>query len=92
MENCLEKVRCKRQFFWKFFLVSFVIFIFSYLLVSAMQGCCYMSKFGMNPWFYQKILINAFAIWKILVIQFTLIPTIVLLWIEKDLEKQQQKD
>jgi len=90
MENCLEKVKCKRQFFWKFFLVSFVIFIFSYLLASAMQGCSCISKLGITPWFYYKILINAFAIWKILIIQFTLIPTLVLLWIEKDLEKKQQ--
>ena len=90
MENCMEKLKCKKQFFLYAFLVSFVLFIFSYLIIFIGHSC-FMSMaakmFYIHPKMYYKFVVMAFAIWKILIVQFTLVPLLTICALEKMAKK-----
>ena len=86
MENCVEKLKCKKQFFLYLFLVSFVLYIFSYLIIYI--GHDFFANvaakmFFIHPWMYDKFAVTAFMLWKLLIIQFTLVPLITLCILEK---------
>ena len=94
MKECLEKVGCKKSLFWKLFLISFLLFSYSYLIIilgyNHIEG--YICKiFDMKPAIFASTLALSLAIWKTLIVQFTLVPALVFSWIEYELKKPQQE-
>lgn len=86
MENCSEKLKCKKQFFLYLFLVSFVMYIFSYLIIFVGHDFFVniaSKAFFLHPRAYDKFVVTAFMLWKLLIIQFTLVPLITLCILEK---------
>jgi hypothetical protein len=85
---CIEKVTCKKELFWKLFLVSFVFLTYTYVAFvigyDRIQGAAE-SALRVNDTSFSTISSYTFEIWKILVIQFTLIPALVFTWVEHDL-------
>jgi len=82
----MEKLHFLQSFFVRSFIISYVFIIFATLL------CILMNDFQMHiaEKFFQLdsedfnfILFLAFAFWKILVVQFTLIPAIVIWGMKK---------
>lgn len=91
MEHHLEKIRHKKMFFVKGFIVSVILMIIlciiATLLFNFMANMNY-KFYGVDIEDYGKIFVFAFALWKILILQFTLVPAIVMMCIEKHVKKQ----
>lgn len=90
-EERLEKLQCKKQFFIKSFIVSFILLVVVYILALLsfdLQAILAEKMFEMDADDYGKILITAMAFWKILIIQFTLVPAIVLHCMEKHVKEK----
>ena len=91
MSECcsMEIVTCKKLLFWKLFLVSIVMLIYSYLIVAIGYDFwleLLSSRYNIGPKVFNNAFVLSFAFWKIIVIQFTLIPALVLTWVEKELK------
>lgn len=85
-EEKLEKVRSMKKYFFVSFWISFVFLLASFLLCMLVHDwhvSLATKLFDITPSVYNKILVVLFGLWKILVIQFTLIPGIALWVIEK---------
>ncbi len=92
-DNCcsIEKVTCKKNLFWKLFLVSFVLLTYTYIaVVIGYEAIQQLAEASLRVKIEQFAAIssNAFEIWKVLVIQFTLIPALVFTWIEYDMKNK----
>ena len=85
-EEKMEKLECLQSFFTKSFWVSFI------LLIVATVACLFMNDFQVA--FVQKyfpmdikdinfLIVLLFGFWKILIVQFTLIPALVVWGIRK---------
>ena len=85
----VEKVTCKKNLFWKLFLVSFVFLTYTYLTFvvgyDKIQGLAE-SALKVQAESFAYISSTAFELWKVLVIQFALIPALVFTWIEYDMK------
>jgi hypothetical protein len=94
-EGCgLEKVTCKKNLFWKLFLVSFVFLTYTYLtFVVGYDGIANVAQGALKvqPESFSTISSTAFELWKILVVQLTLIPALVFTWIEYDMKMKCNK-
>lgn len=95
MSHGKHKVKFFKHFFVKSFWISFILLIVA-AIVSAltfdMQAALAERLYGMDSEEYAKILCMAMSIWKILVIQFTLIPAIATFFIAKHIEKHHHDD
>lgn len=90
MEHHLKKVHYKKWFFIKSFIISLIILILSCLICTkCFDNMASMAEklYGLSKNDYAKIFNAVFGIWKILVIQFTLIPAIAMCMIEKHIKK-----
>jgi hypothetical protein len=90
----IEKITCKKKLFWKFFLVSFVFLTYTYIaFVAGFEGIQRAAEEALkvNPEAFGTISSATFEIWKVLVIQFTLIPALVFTWIEYDAKNKDNK-
>lgn len=92
MEHHLEKIRHKKMFFVKSFIISLILMIvvciLATLLFNFMANMNY-KYYGVDIEDYGKIFVNVFAIWKILILQFTLVPAIAMMFLEKHAKKQE---
>lgn len=82
-EEKLEKISSMKKYFFISFLVSFLFLLVSFgfcMLLHDWYSNLATKLFGITPLMYNKILVVLYGIWKILIIQFTLIPAIAL-WI-----------
>ncbi len=80
-EEKKEKLIFVEKFFLKSFLISVVLLIISTFLCVAMQDyqMDFVEKFfSMPPFVYGKIVVELLGLWKILIVQFTLIPFLTL--------------
>ncbi len=89
-KDYLAKVQFKKKMFCKKFLISFVLLVLSFLIVMAIYDrnvilCA--SLFGLRPDFYALIMGLTFGIWKLLIIQFTLVPFLAMVFLEKELKR-----
>lgn len=86
MENCSEKLRMKKIFFFKSFIVSAIMLMISALILVI--GHDYFAEmtskmYRLNSEQYTSVMIYSLAFWKIIIIQFTLVPAIVLHLMQK---------
>jgi hypothetical protein len=89
----LEKIGRKKVFFWKLFLISYLLILFSWITFSLYSGNVQglvAPTVRINPFKFNMMVLMLFGVWKILAIQFTLVPALVLTWIEYDLKKKAQ--
>jgi len=85
-EEKMEKLHFLQIFFFKSFLISFVLIIFSSLMCILMndaQAQIVEKFFQLDSEDFNFILVLAFSFWKILVVQFTLIPALVIWSMQK---------
>lgn len=81
----IEKIRLMQKFFLKSFIISFILLIISTIMCMYMQGyqLAFINKyFPMDVSDYNYLVVLLLGLWKILIIQFTLIPAIVM-WMMK---------
>ena len=93
-QHHLEKIKHKKHFFVKSFVISLVLLII--LCLIATFGFDFMAQmseklYGLDTEDYAKVFVTAFAIWKILIIQFTLVPEIAMHMIEKHVKEKIKK-
>lgn len=94
-QHHLEKIKCAKHFFIKSFVVSLVLFVISVLIL--MIGHDYYASmaetmYGIEGEDFALVFAMSLAIWKILIIQFTFIPAIVMLLIEKHIKKRIEEE
>lgn len=90
MEHHLEKIRNKKKFFFKSFIISLILVIlccvigwFTFNFFAGMAE----NMYGVDADDYAKGYILMMGIWKILIVQFTLVPAIAMWMLEKHLKK-----
>lgn len=91
----IETVRIYKNFFIKSFIVSIVIFILASIISSLDFNFCarILERFyEIESDDFGQAFVMLFGIWKLLIIQFTLIPAIVLYWIEKEICRKKIND
>lgn len=95
MNQCLEKIRHKKMFFVKSFIVSVILMILvciiASMLFNVMANLNY-RFYGLDVDDYALIFAAVFGIWKILILQFTLVPAIALMCTEKYIKKHEMLD
>ncbi len=82
----LEKLEFMQHFFVKSFVVSFILLILSTIACMFMHDfqVMYVQKyFNMNADDLSKVIVLLLGLWKILIVQFTLVPALVVLCIRK---------
>ena len=82
----LEKLEFMQHFFVKSFIISFILLILSTILCMAMHDfqMIYVEKyFDLDAENFNKIVVLLLGIWKLLIVQFTLVPALVVLFIRK---------
>lgn len=92
MTHHLEKINLKKKFFIKSFLVSIVLLIIICLIATF--GYNFMADIAENLYGidfddYAEVFVLVFGLWKILIIQFTLVPAIALCMLEKCVKKDE---
>lgn len=90
MQHELYKVKHMKHFFVKSFWVSFLLLVvFGLLAVLTFDFQISLAErfYGLDSDDYAKIMCTVMGIWKVLIIQFTLVPAIVSCFIVKHIEK-----
>ncbi len=95
MGHHLKKFQRKKAFWVKSFWVSVVLMIL--VCIIATMGFDFFSDlvyrfYNIEQEDYAKILVNASVIWKILILQFTLVPAIAMCMMEKHLIEEEMDD
>lgn len=86
-EEKIEKVKCAKHYFVTSFWISFVLLLISSLICIAFydtHAAMVERLFNLDSEDYSYILVLLMGFWKILIIQFTLIPAIALWMIERN--------
>ena len=95
MSHRLEKIRYKKMFFIKSFIISLVLMILvcitASLLFDITANLNY-KFYGLDLDDYAQIFTTVFGIWKILILQFTLVPAIAFMCLEKYVKKNEMID
>lgn len=87
-EEKVEKLQCTRKFFVTGFFISFVLLMFSTLMCMIFhdnQVQMLEKFFGLDSETCSEIVVFLLGLWKVFIIQFTLIPAITLWVIEKNI-------
>lgn len=85
-EEKIEKIRHMKAYFFISFGVSFVLLLVSTMLCMVMSDYqhAFVSKFfTMDSEDYNQIAVMLLGLWKVLIVQFTLIPGLALWIVEK---------
>lgn len=85
-EEKLEKIKGMKNYFFISFLVSFVFLLLASLMCMVYHDNQVMMVekfFGMDAEDFSYLVVLTLGIWKILIFQFTLVPALALLVIEK---------
>ncbi len=89
-EKMLAKIQLKKCFFLKNFVIGLVVMVIVFFIgmlnYDGSMEMCY-RMFGINRHFYAFIYVLMFGVWKILLIQFALVPFLSALFMEKHLQK-----
>lgn len=95
MEHMLKKVHHKKWFFTKSFIVSLVLII----LVCLLSYFCYDHMYAMSEKLsgistdaYAEVFTLVMGFWKILIIQFTLVPAVAMCMVEKHIKTHEKCD
>lgn len=95
MEHHLEKICHKKQFFIKSFIISLILLIivclistFAYNFMADMSQKLY--NIDLDD--YAHVFVLVFGIWKILILQFTLVPAIALCMVEKHIKAKAKEN
>lgn|GEM_PF-1420318 len=86
----LMKIKFMKKFFLKSFLVGLLVLILGYVFASLLfhsYAVMLASMYGLSKTDYAFIFVLLFGIWKILIIQFALVPYIVMVLIEKHIKE-----
>lgn len=89
MSKHLRKIKCKRRYFVRYFVVSLVLMILACLLVMCCKNGLYNMALHYYKMTYKEFLFHILgfmSLWKILIIQFALAPAIAFFWLEKHKE------
>lgn len=86
MSHHLKKIEYKKQFFIKSFIVSIVLMII--VTIISVLGNDFFSGlaeryYNIDQDEYSNLVVSACALWKLLIIQFTLVPAIAMCMLEK---------
>lgn len=90
MENCYDKVVLFRRLFLRYFVLSLVfLWAMSLIMWPSMDFIYHLSLkfFDITQKEFTLGVFYFISAWKLLVMQFTLLPTIALWWLEKGLKK-----
>lgn len=93
MEKHLTKVRHAKQFFIKCFWISLIIMLVVWLfgtLVFNMLADLNFSIYGLEQDDYAIVFIMGMCLWKLLIIQFTLVPYIAARFLEKHIKNEKE--
>lgn len=95
MEHHLRKIHNKKLFFLKSFIVSVILLIIVHVI--GVVGFDFFSGlvdkyYSVDPDDYAQILVLSCCIWKLFIIQFTLVPTIAFAMLEKHIRKEENID
>ena len=85
-EHCMKILKFKKIFFLKSFVISFLLYLISVIiLVTGHEPIAQMVEnvYGLSAQHFMKTAVILMGFWKILIIQFTLVPFIVLALMEK---------
>ncbi len=91
--NQYKKIQGMKKFFVKSFWISILLLIvicIAAALTFEFQASLAERFYGLDMDDYAQILVSTLTIWKILIIQFTLIPMLALWCISKHLNKDEQ--
>lgn len=87
----MEKISHKKKFFIKSFIVSLVLLIIFWLIgmfaYEFFANTAY-KMYGIDADDYAKNYTLIMCLWKILIIQFTLVPAIAMCMLEKQMKKE----
>ena len=89
VEKC-EKIKHMKNYFFISFGISFIFLLFSTMMcVFFYDSQVHFVErfFGMDGEDYGQLVVFLLGVWKILIVQFTLIPAIVFAIIEKNMQK-----
>ncbi len=91
----LKKFHRKKSFFLKSFLISVVLMI----LICVIMTLCFnffsdlaYRFYNIEQEDYAQIIVNASVIWKVLILQFTLVPLIAMCMMEKQVKEEESND
>lgn len=91
--DCLEKITCARKFFLRFAIVSVVfLWVLGWSTIGTLQWQSEVigKLFNVTPRDYMLCILMFVSVWKLLVIQFTIMPALALWWLEKNLGKRRK--
>jgi len=89
-EQKVKKIKCKKMFFLKAFIISLILLVASaFICIAFHEPIMGMvtKLYGIEPHYYSLMVGLLLGMWKILIIQFTLVPFLVLLCVQKHIEK-----
>lgn len=95
MSKCLKRLKCKRQFFVNYFVVSLVLMLLACLMVMLFKHNIYAMISHCYSLTYHEFIHHVFgfmSLWKAFIVQFALAPAIAFWWLEKHKEYQHDDD
>lgn len=95
MHHQIGKIIAKKHFFVKSFIVSLILLILTCLIAHfTYDFWVSMAErmYGLDREEYSKIFVTVMCLWKILIVQFTLVPAIAMMFIEKYAQKHLTDD
>ena len=93
MEQHLTRIRHAKQFFIKCFFISLVIMVLVWILGTMMFNILAnmnFSLYGLEPDDYAIVFVIGMCVWKLFIIQFTLVPFLATKALEKHIQKQME--
>lgn len=82
----MEKIKCTKAFFWTSFILSTIFFIISAIIAltahSALSSMA-ANQYNLSTAEFERICATSMSLWKMLIIQFTLIPALALTILDK---------
>lgn len=82
----MEKIKCAKAFFWTSFIISAIFFIVSVIIAMTAHNVLTnmaADQYNLSAAEFERICALSMSLWKILIIQFTLIPALALTILDK---------
>ena len=94
MEKHLAKIQLAKQFFLKSLLINLAIILVVWILGTLMFNFFMdinLHLYNLEDDDYATAFVIVMSIWKLLIIQFALVPFLATMWLEKHIKKQSKK-
>jgi hypothetical protein len=91
-EKFLMKIHFKKKFFLKNFVIGFVILLIASMISMMSYDCCAAMcerMFGIDPSLYAFSYVLIFGMWKVLLVQFALVPFLAVMFMEKHIKAEE---